>query len=255
MNFLVDSMTEIPLEDWIEDEAKRRGCKIVGFTEINERTRLEFIQDDLLINGKPANSVIILGMILDDPILDVWTQSPSWPAGKNYIDEALARVATVIAWKLTIRGFPSRTFRYGDAYLKHLAVYAGLGNIGRNNLLISPQYGPHIRLRGLLTRKKLSDSQRLDEKFNPCAHCPDLPPCISACPAGAFKDSSESIGNVKTAVLNITKPRSGYDKFICREYSEANLQRIDRFSYLWCRACEEACPIGNKIINRMSNLD
>ena len=234
-------MVKPSLEKWITDEAKRRGCQLIGFTEVNEITRQEFIHDDLLIDGKPAKFIVILGMILDDPVLDAWTQSPTWPKGKNYIDEVIARIATVITLKLTKQNYPSRTFRYGDAYLKHLSVHAGLGVIGRNNLLITPTYGPHIRLRGLLITAPLTPSRSLIGKFNPCANC--NAPCLEVCPSGALTATKKLKEEVNGASAK-RKPLSGYNKNICREYSLANLKQIGPFTYLWCRACEEACPIG-----------
>ncbi len=233
------------LQKWIIGDAMGRGCKLVGFAEVNEITRQDFINDDLMIDGISANSIIILAMILDDPVLDAWTQSPSWPVGKNFIDEAIARVATIIALKLTKRGYPSRTFRYGDVYLKHLSVHAGLGIIGENNLLITPEYGPHIRLRGLITTAKLVPSKSLLGKFNPCIGCPAPPPCVKACPAGAFNKSQRSKEEL-TSSSNKRVPRSGYAKETCREYSLAHLKQIGPFTYLWCRACEEACPVGHE---------
>lgn len=228
------------LEEWLVNEATKRGCKLIGFAEVNELTRKEFIRDDLNIDGTPAKSIIILAMILDDPVLDAWTQSPAWPKGKNYIDEVIARVATVIALKLTKRSYPSRTFRYGDAYLKHLSVHAGLGVIGRNNLLITPDYGPHIRLRGLLTMAPLVSSKNLIGKFAPCKGC--AAPCLKVCPSGAFKSPEKS----KEEASKRRNPKSGYNQTICHEYSLANLKQIGPFTYLWCRACEEACPVGNE---------
>ena len=90
------------------------------------------------IEKTPAKYVIILAMALEDPIQDCWTHSPSWPDGKSYLDEVIARIASILALKLTLRGYPSRTLSYGGSFLKHLAVHAGLGTIGRNNLLITP---------------------------------------------------------------------------------------------------------------------
>jgi len=38
----------------------------------------------------------------------------------------------------------------GGIFLKDAAVLAGLGTIGMNNLLITPEFGPRVRLRALL---------------------------------------------------------------------------------------------------------
>ncbi len=234
-------MSNTSLEDWLRNEAFQNGCALIGIAELNEMAQKEF-QKDMEINT--PTFLIILAMILEDPIQDVWTQAPSWIDGKNYIDEALAHVATLLALKLSESGYYSRPFGYNAAYLKHLAVHAGLGIIGRNNLLITPQYGPHLRLRGLLTQAPLTPSQSLLNSFNPCLKCPDLPPCLEACPAGAFRARSRTDEGQENS--NKLQPRSGYAKEICRNYSIAHLKEIGPFTYLWCRACEEACPVGKE---------
>ena len=235
------------LNQWLQDEATRLNCNLIGFAELDSSTQKEVLYADYYIDDSPASYVIILAMALEDPIQDAWTQSPSWFKGKNYIDEALARAATTFAFQLFKQGFPSRTLVYDGAYLKNLAVRAGLGIIGRNNLLITPQYGPHIRLRGLLTQAPLSPSESLLGQFNPCAECPDPPPCIKSCPAKAFQltiQTEESQEEIVPLPLYPQSPRSGYDKSACRNYSMGHLKEIGPYTYLWCRACEDACPIG-----------
>ena len=71
----------------------------------------------------------------------------------------------------------------GGVYLKDAACLAGLGVIGKNNLLIHPQWGPHIRLRSVLIQDYLPPGRPL-ENFNPCYRCPM--PCRQACPESAF---------------------------------------------------------------------
>jgi len=249
------------LNQWLQDEATRLNCNLIGFAELNSVTQKEILYSDYYIddspeNYLPANYVIVLAMALEDPIQDCWTQSPSWFKGKNYIDEALAHAATVIAFELSKQGFPSRTLVYDGAYLKNLAVQAGLGIIGRNNLLITPNYGPHVRLRGLITQAPLTPSGIALEQFDPCAECPDPPPCIEDCPAGAFqkyaqtRELQEELGDLKKTLPPYKRaPRSGYSKAACRNYSMGHLKEIGPYTYLWCRACEEACPIGNNALH------
>ncbi|MHA1130851.1 MAG: hypothetical protein ACTSQI_07065 [Candidatus Helarchaeota archaeon] len=235
-------MVKSTLEKWIEQEATNHACHLVGFAEITEDI-IEDFQDEIFIEDDPAISVIIIAMALEDPIQDAWTYSPLWPNGKNFIDEALAKVATSLALKITKRGYPSYPLKYSGAFLKHLAVHAGLGIIGRNNLLITPEFGPHVRLRGILTRAPLLTSMSLIDTFNPCKDCPEPPPCLKACPCDAFKNPFEVDSKMSKGFTN-RRPRSGYQKKVCRRYSLDNLRAIGRYTYLWCRACEEACPIG-----------
>jgi epoxyqueuosine reductase len=234
-------MQDTKLNKLLKSEAESQGCNCIGIAEINEGIKKEFTKD-FSIDGTPAKFVVILAMVLEDPIQDAWTQSPLWPVGKNYIDEALAHIATQLALMLTKWGYPSRPLGYGGSYLKHLAVHAGMGIIGRNNLLITPQYGPHVRLRGLLTQAPLAQSECLIGKFNPCVKCSNPPSCIKACPSNAFTNPQDEI--LQSDRDDIRAPRTGYQKEICRTYSLQNLREVGPFTYIWCRACEEACPIG-----------
>ncbi len=63
---------------------------------------------------------------------------------------------------------------------KLAAHLAGLGWIGKNCLLITPQFGPRVRLASVLTDCPLEAGQRMDDR---CGHCRE---CIDACPAHAL---------------------------------------------------------------------
>jgi epoxyqueuosine reductase len=58
----------------------------------------------------------------------------------------------------------------GGIFLKDSAVCAGLGVIGKNNLLITPEYGPRVRLRALFVNVQL-DSTYIHNDFKPCENC------------------------------------------------------------------------------------
>jgi epoxyqueuosine reductase len=54
----------------------------------------------------------------------------------------------------------------GGIYLKDTAVLAGLGCIGKNNMLVTPELGPKVRLRALLLEEDLTPTGPID--FDPC---------------------------------------------------------------------------------------
>jgi epoxyqueuosine reductase len=60
---------------------------------------------------------------------------------------------------------------------KHAGVAAGLGWIGRNNLLVTPQFGSQVRLVSVLTDAPLHCSQPLDQDCGSCRACLDVCPC------------------------------------------------------------------------------
>jgi len=79
----------------------------------------------------------------------------------------------------------------------HLAVRAGLGEVGHHGLLINPDHGPALRLMALLTDAVLEPVR--PPKSRLCR--PDLYgyACARACPSGAVR--SEAAGTDKLACL------------------------------------------------------
>jgi epoxyqueuosine reductase QueG len=75
-----------------------------------------------------------------------------------------------------------QTRTVGFLSLKHAAVSCGLGELGCNNLLLTPEFGPHQRLCAVVTEAPLAaDSKR---ELNLCRGCGR---CEQACPSGALK--------------------------------------------------------------------
>ena len=72
----------------------------------------------------------------------------------------------------------------GDLNLKKAAVEAGLGSRGKSDLLITPQYGPRVRLFGVITDAELQTTPKDDNNY--CIECNR---CIEACPSGALSES------------------------------------------------------------------
>jgi epoxyqueuosine reductase QueG len=79
----------------------------------------------------------------------------------------------------------SRTLDHADnrGSLSHKAVarLGGLGWIGKNILLVNPEYGPRLRFATVLTDLELEADAPLDRDCGGCTKCSD------ACPAGAIK--------------------------------------------------------------------
>ncbi len=78
------------------------------------------------------------------------------------------------------------------AHLSHkrIAVAAGLGWIGRNNLLVTPEHGSQVRLVTVLTDLPLGATHYslLTTHSSGCGSCRA---CVAVCPAGAIKESAK----------------------------------------------------------------
>ena len=104
---------------------------------------------------------------------------------------------------------------------KHVARAAGLGWIGRNNLLVNDQFGSRIRLVTILTDLPLlTDSPSLRN----CGSCRN---CLSVCPTGAIKERQED-----------------FDHLRCYEQLRTFAKTL-HFSHNICGVCVKACK-GNQ---------
>ncbi|SCL75647.1 putative iron-sulfur cluster-binding protein [Methanoculleus chikugoensis] len=168
---------------------------------------------------------IVLGLSHDPghPELDLWEPGRGTPG-----DRILGKIGKELArWLQKEYGTSARLIPYrieeGGIYLKDAASLAGIGRMGRSNLIIVPGYGPRVRFRAVWADLDSPDVEP-PEGDDPCTGCENS--CARACPMDAFSTGRFS----RTRCL----ARMDADRNSGRE-------RIDH-----CRACELACPAGDK---------
>ena len=93
---------------------------------------------------------------------------------------------------------------------KKVAIEAGLGWIGRNNLLVNPNYGARIRLVTILTNLPLKHDHPIGDDCSRCRKC------LAVCPAGAIKERQEEFDHLKCfEQLRLFKKRDHIGQYIC----------------------------------------
>lgn len=177
-----------------------------------------------------AKSVLVLALAHceNEPELDWWGVK-----GGTIGNQRLQQIAENLKqwlnkeYNIVVQPLPYQV-ESGGIFLKDAAVLAGLGIIGANNLLVTPELGPRVRLRALFLDIEVTSTEK--REFSPCNAC-DMP-CRQACPQNVFFSGS-------------------YNKNLCEKQmkmDEANRVIMESSSQkLWikyCRACELACPIG-----------
>jgi epoxyqueuosine reductase QueG len=132
-------------------------------------------------------------------------------------------------------------FLRGAISQRHAAVLAGLGEIGLNNLFMTPEYGPRVRIASLITDAPLVP----DEPFSGVLCKGKKDPktcnlCIKSCPFNAIPESKEAIADpLKYNVVN---------KFRCREESGKVLKLVlGNWVHAICGICIKVCPIGKRL--------
>jgi epoxyqueuosine reductase len=113
-----------------------------------------------------------------------------------------------------------RRYGRGDLSHRHAAQAAGLGRLGKNSLLITPQFGNRVHLVSVVTDVDLAPDPILD--WEPCPQRCTL--CLDACPAGAL-DGQQRV-----------------DQTLCRPVV---MERLPKGTVIEsCRACRRVCPAG-----------
>ena len=100
---------------------------------------------------------------------------------------------------------------------KHVARAAGLGWIGRNNLLVNEKFGSRIRLVTILTELPLTADSPSS------GNCGSCRACLSVCPAGAIADRQEDFNHLR-----------------CYEQLRTFAKTL-HFSHNICGICVKAC--------------
>ena len=141
--------------------------------------------------------------------------------------------------------------------LDHAAVEAGLGTLGLNRQLLTPEFGPRVMLSAVLSSVPVEPDQRIETAL--CLG-PQCGRCLTACPGDVVDHWQRD-----WAACDTYRAPYGFNKlteFLGRMIDEtdpagqkAMLRSEDSFN-LWqsilrgagavtgCRRCQDVCPIG-----------
>ncbi len=110
-----------------------------------------------------------------------------------------------------------------------LAYNAGLGIIGKNNLLINEKYGTFVFIGYIETSLDIPLDSPIKKSCLECGNC------IKKCPSGALNEKDFSI-----CLSNITQKKAALNEF------EENLIKSNKYVF-GCDICQLSCPM-NKFV-------
>ena len=111
---------------------------------------------------------------------------------------------------------------------KYAAVNAGLGWIGKNDVLITERYGPRVRLSAVLVDYPFTAGRKITKSR--CASCNK---CVDVCPYKALKGLNWNINTLRNDLI---------DYHLCNKKRSEYIQKHGRKNA--CGLCMVVCPFG-----------
>jgi epoxyqueuosine reductase len=237
---LQQSREDLPiLESGIVVRLQQAGASVVGFADLSPLP-------EAATGG--LKSGISVGVALNPEVVAGLAAGPTarYHAEYDRVNSALAQLTTLAADMLRERGFAAtsgpatvRTVGKGrDTTLlphKTVATRAGLGWIGHCALLVTPAFGPALRISSVLTNAPLTHAAPVER-----SRCGTCRRCVNACPAGAVTGCSWTAGMPREQI---------YDAAACRKKA-SELATARGIDVTICGICILACPWTKRYLRR-----
>jgi len=195
------------------------GINLFGVADISQ------IKKDFLISEKILerfDKAISLGVRLSEGILEEIQDKPTrlyfhhYRTMNSFLDQIALRLTNLIQdngfQALPIPASQIIDWEEQKGHLSHkrIGYLAGLGWIGRNNLLVNKELGSQFRLVTILTDMPLNIDKPTDEDCGNCLFC------IDVCPARAIKETPQDFDHLKCfEKLKEFQRQKIVDQYIC----------------------------------------
>ena len=255
---------------WVKRRAKELGADLVG---IASAATLNAFPPDPRWPQTPerisryCKSVIVVAQRIPSGAFRCKTNTPV-----QYLDMLVMRrmdkVAYRLAEELERAGHPTlvtaaqetdwsyKRASYGRLSTRHLGVEAGLGTLGLEVNILTPEFGPRVYLTGILTELELEPDARITEQVCIGESCSR---CLHSCPADAVlhwgidKRACASVAQEFgfSSMLGIferlfARPGTAPEVFRSRDFFgfwQGLLRVVGSFGD--CPRCLAVCPVGN----------
>jgi epoxyqueuosine reductase len=223
----------------VKKAAKKLGASEVGVCELNPlwvyatghnpMTHEDF---PIEIDFNEYKYAIVFVVEMDYEVMRTSPGHLSY-ATVGYAYSRMAYVAGQMAHFIKTMGYKAIPSCNDTALNIPLAVDAGLGQLGRNGLLITPQYGPRVRIAKILTNLPLSPDKPIS--FGVPEFCNICNRCAEECPGRAimFGDLTDKPVNISTSPGVFKWP---IDSEKCFMYWGHTMQT--------CSNCIRVCPFN-----------
>ncbi|MFK7837979.1 MAG: reductive dehalogenase [Sulfitobacter sp.] len=218
--------------------AKFFGADLCGITDMDDRwlyaTRVDTRDMSDAPNDLPAGmtSVIVMGHQMEEELVATYPSALAGAAtGREYSHEA----AIVMQMAAYIRnlGYEATASMNDTGLVIPYAVKAGLGEYARNQMVITPEFGPRLRFSKIFTNLPLTHDKAAPLGVR--AFCDICTKCADACPVKALPFGPPEVGGSNvSAIRGVRKWTSDAEKcfsFWAKMSSD-------------CAICMRVCPFN-----------
>ena len=215
------------------------GASLVGFADLAGATPSQLSTWPRAVSLAVALDPVALAGVQDGP-------TPEYYGEYKRVNRTLNEIAGRTAGTILDLGYRAEPFPatvpeawQGDDWTKSLSVAfqhktaatrAGLGWVGKNALLVTPEFGPRLRLATILTDMPLPVEEPIS-----AGRCGKCDACARACPGHAIRGTEWQAGLSREELV---------DAWACWETGRRLLRERVGTDNAVCGICVALCPVG-----------
>jgi len=191
------------------------GADLCGVTALDPRwlydSRVDVRDMSQADLGLPEGlrHVIVLGHEMDKDLVRTYPSALGGAAtGREYSHEAA--IVMQLAAYIRNLGYQAVASMNDTGLVIPMAVQAGLGEYARNQLVITPEFGPRLRFSKIFTDMPLDID--LPKRPGVAKFCDICTKCADACPIKALPFGSPSVGGGTSSIQGVKKWTSDAEK-------------------------------------------
>lgn len=213
------------------------GSDLCGITNLDKRwlysKRVDVRDMSEVELGLPdgLTSVIVLGHQMDKKLVQTYPSALGGAAtGREYSHEAA--IVMQIAAYIRNLGYQAVASMNDTGLVIPMAIQAGLGEYARNQLVITPEFGPRLRFSKIFTDMPLEADK--PKRPGVAKFCDICTKCVDACPVKALPSGPPKTGGGLSSIKGVRKWTSDAEK--CFSFWAA--LSTD------CAICMRVCPFN-----------
>ena len=191
------------------------GSDLCGITHLDKRwlysKRVDVRDMSEVELGLPdgLTSIIVLGHQMDKELVQTYPSALGGAAtGREYSHEAT--IVMQVAAYIRNLGYQAVASMNDTGLVIPMAIQAGLGEYARNQLVITPEFGPRLRFSKIFTDMPLEADK--PKRPGVAKFCDICTKCVDACPVKALPSGPPKTGGGLSSIKGVRKWTSDAEK-------------------------------------------